>query len=324
MFIKSLPFLCLLALTGLPAAEAPAPLAAPAKPVLKINPGQVIVPTDAMRRIWGELISIDLKTRTGTFRKEGTDEVMSFTVLPYAELLHHASFGDLQDFRIGVRAIFRMHEAADGQWTWLTYIQDQMNMMNSHKEYFYVDSIDADKGVLTCTQANFDKSFIREKGIAISTDAETKYWKDAQPAKFADIKMGDKLRTETHGIGKGKVQMCWNVFLDDASLLKFQNEQKALEAKRLAEEGAPGYVDMPNGTALELTLFQESGEISQALKAGQKVRVAPAGVDRKPTSAPVTGTVAATKTVGNLGKVTVTLDAASTVFPVGGVARLWR
>lgn len=324
MFIKSLPFLCLLALTGLPAADAPAPLAAPAKPVLKINPGQVIVPTDAMRRIWGELISIDLKTRTGTFRKEGTDEVMSFTVLPYAELLHHASFGDLQDFRIGVRAIFRMHEAADGQWTWLTYIQDQMNMMNSHKEYFYVDSIDADKGVLTCTQANFDKSFIREKGIAISTDAETKYWKDAQPAKFADIKMGDKLRTETHGIGKGKVQMCWNVFLDDASLLKFQNEQKALEAKRLAEEGAPGYVDMPNGTALELTLFQESGEISQALKAGQKVRVAPAGVDRKPTSAPVTGTVAATKMVGNLGKVTVTLDAASTVFPVGGVARLWR
>ena len=31
-----------------------------------------------------------------------------------------------KDFRIGVRAIFRMHEAANGEWTWLTYIQDQM------------------------------------------------------------------------------------------------------------------------------------------------------------------------------------------------------
>jgi len=300
----------------------PAP-AAPAKPVLKIIPGQVIVPTDAMRRIWGELISIDLATRTGKFRKEGTDEVMSFTVLPYAELLHHAAFGDLQDFRVGVRAIFRMHEAANGEWTWLTYIQDQMNMMNGHKEYFYVDAVDAAAGTLNCTQANFDKSFVREKGIVISTDAETKYWKDAQPAKFADIKVGDKIRTETHGVGKGKVQMCWNVFLDDASLAKFQDAQKALESKRIAEEGAPGYVDRNEGTALDLTLFQESGEVSHALKAGQKIRVVAAGVDRKPTGTPATGTVAAAKMAGNLGKVTLTLDAGSAGFRQGGVARMW-
>ena len=305
-----------LGVSSIIAADAP-------KPVLKINPGKVIVPTDAMRRIWGELVSLDMKTRTGTFRNESTDEIMSFNVLPYSELLHHASFGDLQDFRIGVRAIFRMHEAADGKWTWLTYIQDQMNMMNGHKEYFYVDGIDAAKGTLNCTQANFDKSFIREKGITISTDGETKYWKDAKPATFADIKVGDKIRTETHGVGKGKTQMCWNVFLDDASLLKFQNDQKALEGKRLAEEGAPGYIDSLSGTSLELTLFQEAGDISRAMKAGQKVRVAPAGVDRNPTAEPVSGTVSAIKMAGNLGKVTVTLGAASTAFPVGTVSRLW-
>jgi len=298
----------------------PAP---PAKPVLKINPGQVIVPTDAMRRIWGELISIDLATRTGKFRKEGTDEVMSFTVLPYAELLHHAAFGDLQDFRIGVRAIFRLHENANGEWTWLTYIQDQMNMMNGHREYFYVDATDAAAGTLTCTQANFDKSFVREKGIVISTDAETKYWKNAQPAKFADIRPGDKIRTETHGVGKGRVQMCWNVFLDDASLIQFRDAQKKLESKRIAEEGAPGYVDRSEGSALDLTLFQESGEVSRALKAGQKIRVVAAGVDRKSIGTPGTGTVAAVKMAGNLGKVTLTLDAAATGFQPGAVARLW-
>jgi hypothetical protein len=313
----------LAALALFPALLAAADPAAPAKPVLKIIPGQVIVPTDAMRRIWGELISIDLATRTGKFRKEGTDEVMSFTVLPYAELLHHAAFGDLQDFRPGVRAIFRMHEAANGEWTWLTYIQDQMNMMNGHKEYFYVDAIDAATGTLDCTQANADKSYVREKGIAISTDAETKYWKDGQPAKFAAIKVGDRLRTETHGVGKGKVQMCWNVFLDDASLVKFQDAQKALESKRLAEEGAPGYVDKIEGGALELTLFQESGEISRALKAGQKVRVAPAGADRKAIGTPVIGTVTAAKMAGNLGKATLTLGAAADGFQPGGVARLW-
>lgn len=309
--------LSLIAFTSLQAADAPV------KPVLKIQPGKVIVPTDAMRRIWGELVSIDLKTRSGTFRKEGTDEIMPFTVLPYAELYHHAAFGDLQDFRIGMRGIFRMHEAADGQWTWLTYIQDQMNMMNGHKEYFYVDSIDSSAGTLTVTQANADKSFVREKGIVISTDAETKVWKDGQPASFADIKIGEKIRTETHGIGKGKTQMCWNVFLDDASLIKFQDAQKAINAKRLAEEGAPGYADVVDGPTLELTLFWESGEIARSLKAGQKVRVAPAGVDRKATAPAVTGVISATKMQGNLGKLTVKLDAPSVGFVVGGITRLW-
>src|SRR5688572_7701933 len=96
-----------LAASPLMAAD-PAPTATPAKPKAKIIPGQVIVPTGQgeMRRIWGELVSLDLKNRTGKFRNESTDEVMSFTVMPYAELLHHAANGDLQDFRVGERAIF--------------------------------------------------------------------------------------------------------------------------------------------------------------------------------------------------------------------------
>ena len=83
MFFKSLPAFCLFAIASLNAADAPN------KPVLKISPGKVIVPTDAMHRIWGELVSLDLATRTGTFRKEGTDEIMPFTVLP----ADHGRFG---------------------------------------------------------------------------------------------------------------------------------------------------------------------------------------------------------------------------------------
>ena len=112
LFMKISPLTSVLSAVALSAAAAHgAETGAPVKPVQKITPGKVIVPTDAMRRIWGELMSIDLKTRTGTFRKEGTGKRMPFTELPYAELLQHAAFGELQDFRIGVRAIVRMHEA---------------------------------------------------------------------------------------------------------------------------------------------------------------------------------------------------------------------
>jgi len=310
---------------GLVQAAEPPSTEAPKKPALKITPGEVIIPTDRMQRIWGELISIDPATRTGKFRKEATDEVMSFTVMPYAELLHHAHRGDLQDYRVGERAIFRMHENEAGEWVWLTYIQDEMNFLNGHKEYFYVDEIDAEKGAFTCTQANFDKSFVRDKGIRIETDAETRYWKAGQAAKFADIQVGDKLRTKTHGVGKGKTRICWEVFLDDESLLKFQAEQKLVHASRMKTEGSPGYVDEVGAESLRLTLFPESASQAKQFPVGTKVNVAPAGMDRKPAAPAVSGTVVKTEMAGQTCKVTLKLTSEpEKPFVPKGLARLWK
>jgi len=334
--ILSLPII--VSIGSLLAADAPAPQApnaaapnaapatpAPAKPVSKITPGQVIVPTDAMRRIWGELISLDLKTRTGKFRKEGTDEVMSFTVLPYAELYHHGTFGDLQDFPVGTRAIFRLHQNYDtGEWTWLTYINDEMTFLDHHGEYYSVDKIDPEKGELECTDSNPTTGFWRESFIHIETDKDTRYWKNAQPAKFSDIKVGDMMRTCTHGIGKGKVHMCWEIFLDDESLHKFENEQKAVESQRLQKEGVPGYVDKVDGKQVDLTLFWEGIDENRKLKPGQKIQVAPAGADRKPTATAVAGTLTSSKPSGPLFKVSLTLDAPATGLTAGVVARLWH
>jgi hypothetical protein len=294
-----------------------------AKLIPVITPGKVIIPLEKMRRIWGELVSLDLTTRTGKFRNESNNEVMSFTVMPYAELLHHATLGDLQDFRVGERAIFRLHVNEKEEWVWLTYIQDEMNMMNGHGEYFFVDQIDASTGKLTTTWAKGDMTFVREKGVVIETDKDTRYWKGGQPAKFSDIKVGEKLRTKTHGIGSGKHRVPWEVFLDDASLLRFQAEQKAVHAKRIHEEGAPGYVDESNGTQLTLTLFNEGEEQIKRLKQGSTVQVAPAGVDRKPTAAPISGKVTALGKNGRQAQVTIEVDAGGDRFQPTGVLRLW-
>lgn len=312
-----LALLTLFAINGLPAAGAPD------KPKLKITPGKVIIPFDAMHRWWGELISIDQATRTGTFRNESNDEVVRFTVMPYAELLHHAANGDLQDFRVGERAIFRMHENEKGEWVWLTYIQDEMNMMNGHGEYFFVDQIDPTSGTLTTTWAKGDMTFVREKGVVIETDTDTRYWKAGQPAKFTDVKIGDKLRTKTHGIGKGKHRVPWEVFLDDASLQKFQAEQKAVHEARITEEGAPGYVDEANGTSLSLTLFNEGEVQVKQLKAGKAVRVAPAGVDRRPAAEAVEAIVESAKTDGRLCRLTIKLSRPVSGFEPAGLARVW-
>jgi hypothetical protein len=310
----------LLALVPLAALAVAADPPAPAK----ITPGKVVIPTDKMRRIWGELVSLDPKTRTGTFRNESDDAVMPFTVLPYAELLHHAARGDLQDFKVGERAIFRLHEDADGKWVYLTYIQDEMNFQAGHKEYYWVDALDPTAGTITFTQANTDKSFVRQTGVVMGTDANTRYWKRGKPAAFKDIRVGDKLLVKTHGVGKGKTRVCWEVFLDDESRDVFRVEQQAVHAKRMATEGLPGYVDGAAGATLKLTLFSEGADAAKGLKAGRKVRVAPSGVDRKPVVEPTAATVTAVAPAkGNCYEVTLTVDAGTAGYKPTGLARLW-
>ncbi|HEV7401374.1 MAG TPA: hypothetical protein VGO11_00545 [Chthoniobacteraceae bacterium] len=320
--------LLLLLALGLPAfaADAPVPAATPAKPKLKIIPGKVIFPTNPgeMRRPWGELISIDPVTRTGKFRNEGDDQVMSFTILPYAELLHHATLGDIQDFLPGERAIFRLHEDDKGEWTWLSYIQDEMNMMNGHKEFYHVTAVDPAKGTITADWPTADGALMREKGLVLETTPETHIWKNAEPAKFSDIKVGDLLRERSHGAGAGKRRIAWDLFIDQASLDAFQAKQKIVHADRIKTQGAPGYVDQTSGTGLSLTMFPEGSDLIKDLKAGGKVKVAPAGVDRSATAKAVAATVTEAKTVGRYLTLALTLDAGGAPFQVAGLARLWR
>ena len=294
----------------------------PEKPARKITPGQVIVPTEKMRRIWGELVSVDLKTRTGTFRNESNDEILSFTVLPYAELLHHAAFGDLQDFKIGERAIFRMHENDAGKWVWLTYIQDELNFLTGHKEYYHVDRIDPAAKTFEITQGSADKSYIRTKGITLETEPTTHYWRKGQPIAFADVQVGDKLRTKTHGLGKGQRRVCWDIFLDEESVEKWRDEQRAVQVRRMKADGLPGYVDRNEGKRIELTLFQEGRDETRALKVGQDVSLAAAGADRSATGSKAWGKIASVMP-GNVTKIAITLDAPSDAFRPAGLARLW-
>ena len=74
---------------------------------------------------------------------------------------------------------------------------------------------------------------------------------------------------------------------------------------------------------LELTLFAEGGEVFRKLKAGQTVRIAPAGVDRKPSSEPVTAAVAAFKMDRNLGKVSLTVTGSTAAFRATELTRVW-
>lgn len=293
-----------------------------AKPVQRITPGKVIVPFERMRRIWGELLSVDLETRKGRFRAEHNDEVFHFTALPYAEMLHHATFGDLSDFQIGERAIFRMHENEAGDWVWLTYIQDEMNMLNGHKEYYFVDSIDEKNRSLQFTWAKGDRSFTRESGLTLQTDGDTKFWKDGRLVTFDEISVGDRLRAKTRGTGKGRGRIAWHVFLDDESLLSFQAVQMEVHRKKMITQGLPGYVDVVTDGGLEITLFQEAGVLAEELKPGQSIRVAPADTDRRANGKGIAAQVVTCDRSRKIYRLKLKTDARPECFRVTGLARV--
>lgn len=291
-----------IAAAALPAAE-PAPSSV-------VPPGQAIVPSDS-RKPWGELISLDLKSRTGKFRNESTDEVWDFVVEPYAELLHHGADGDLQDFTVGERAIFRCHPGSEGQPWRLSYIQSEINFLNGHKEFFFIDKINGAPAAgktarLTCKQANADQSYVRTPELFIDVDENTKYFRNGEPATFADLKVGDPIQTKTRGTGKGKDRVALYVFLDVPSLQKVAEQQRPIHAQRMREEGLAGFVDKVEGETIHLTLFRETGTWAKKLKPGMKVKLAAAGPDRQAIDKPIECEVATAKMLGVHGKVSVT------------------
>lgn len=275
------------------------------KPKAKITPGKPIVPTGSgeMRRLWGELISLDLATRTGKFRKMDDDVVYEFVVMPYAELLHHAAQGDLQDYIPTERALFRLHEDEHGTWKYLTYIQDEMNFLRNHKEWYYVDAIEP--GRFRCEQANEDRrAFSREKNVLIDVDAETKYFRAGRQVPFSDVKVGERMQVKAHGVGKGKTRIAWYVFLDDESVEVFAAEQRAAHERRMKAEGFPGYVDAVSGDKIEMTLFGWARDYNKYIKSGLAVKLAPVGTDMKPTAAPIEAKITAVQVLGHNTKLT--------------------
>ena len=216
-----------------------------------------------------------------------------------------------------------MHENEAGEWVWLTYIQDEMNMLNGHKEYYFVDAIDAENRSLSFTWAKGDRTFTRETGLILQTDKDTQFWEAGKPATFADIKVGDRLRARTRSTGKGRGRIAWHVFLDDESLLKFQTEQMAIHQKKMTVEGLPGYVDVVTDNSLELTLFQEASVLAEDLKPGRKIRAAAAGVNRKSKGNPIEAELVSCNRIGKIYKVALKTKTRPEDFEVTGLARVW-
>ena len=324
---------CFSLLIVLIAATADAAPPAPRQPPPKILPDGDPRRDVAIQKPRGELLSLDLATRSGTYRRSADGVVVPFTVLPHCLCQHDNALGDLSDYRIGERLRFITYEGADGRWNRVGLIAEELAEIVAHKEPYYVDSIDAAQGLLVCTRRDAAKTKIVWPNMQITTDNETRYWLGGKPdAKFSDIQVGMGLYMKTHHGDAFLNRVAWDVFLDDASVEKVKADQTAALEKRLLGDGLPGYWDSASGTEAQVTLFTECMDLllkrRLLSKKGTRVELASAGPDRAATGPRIAATVVQARlyirNTAYIGEIKLTLDAPPPAdFKPTSVIRLW-
>ncbi|MFN0076840.1 MAG: hypothetical protein ACKVY0_10215 [Prosthecobacter sp.] len=321
---------------------ADAPAAAPKEPPPKILPAGDTRRDVAVQKHRGELLSYDPATRAGTFKSSADGVIISFTALPHVLCQHHGALGDMSDYRIGERLRFMLHEGEDGKWNRLGLVAEELEELVAHDEPYFVDKIDAAKGILICTRRNRAGDKIVWPGMVISTDKDTRYWREGTPdAKFADLAVGMPLFMKTHG-GTGLMERtAWEVLMDKASVEHFKTEQMQTLRQRLTTEGLPGYIDSVTEKEVRLTLFPEVmsfilGQASgakatpaqRALKPRQTVQFSLAGPERAAKGGRCSGKVTLLrpfiKNQSYICEVTIALDSpVPAEFKATAVARVW-
>src|SRR5688572_24235789 len=77
-------------------------------PWYQLKPGE-FPPSHSDHRVSGELVKVDFIHRSGTFRMNGTEELVDFTMSPFSYLSFLNAEADLRDIPLGTHFLFFLH-----------------------------------------------------------------------------------------------------------------------------------------------------------------------------------------------------------------------
>src|SRR5436190_10918624 len=92
------------------------PLISQAAERYRLQPGE-FPPLHSEQRVNGELVEADFIHRTGQFRKDGTGELVDFTLTPYAAVRYRNAEADLRDIPLGTRCEFFLYKDEQGTFS---------------------------------------------------------------------------------------------------------------------------------------------------------------------------------------------------------------
>jgi hypothetical protein len=207
----------------------------------KLQPGK-LPPPFAGHLVIGELLSADVATGTGRFRKERTGETVDFTLLPEGGVKFLNAKSTLADLPPGTRCRFSMFQDEKGAFTKASLVTDEFTRLASNAITYRVDTLKLAEGRMLVAQQlpevkNYNGDMERPPDIGRSefrVNDATRVWKGEQQLKLADLAVGDVLLVNLTSEQSGAPAVCTDIWIgtDTHKLVTEQQTKKLKTAKK--------------------------------------------------------------------------------------------
>ncbi len=215
-------------------------------------------PHHSDHRVGGELIAADYIHRSGVMRRDGTGELMPFTMPPYASVYYLNAEADLRDVPLGTYFLFFLNQDAHGDFTVLATMQDEFTMLANHGFTYRMDSLEAPKpGVrkLAVVKMKGGDNPSEVGRNELNVDERTRVWKGSTRIALADLAPGDLLLPNLSGTGAQRPRRCTDLWVGVEAQRQASEEQRKRHTTFTRERGLPAWIDRVDGHQLTLTLL---------------------------------------------------------------------
>ena len=226
------------------------------------KPGE-FPPFHSDHEVIGELVKVDDHGRSGRFRTDRTDAIVTFTMPPYGAVIYLGAEAELADVPIGTRCHFSLHQDDRGMFTRATVITDEFTRLTDDRLAYRLDTLDRGAGRLGLAVQHAlvkdeKEAMIRPPDFGrelIAVDARTRVWKGAGPATMDDLCPGDELLLNTTGQTATSRGVCRAIWAGVEAQKRVSDGQRSASQARLRARGFPAWIERVEGKTITVTFF---------------------------------------------------------------------
>jgi hypothetical protein len=194
--------------------------------------------------ITGELLKADVAARTGQFRKDGTGEVVDFSLIPEGGVQYVNADASLADIPLGTRCRFSLYQDEKGAFTKASLVTDEYTRLARNATTVRVVEIKQNEELLFVAYQipevkDYNGDMKRPPDIARGTlrlDSQTRFWKGDKEMKGADVAVGDVLLVNCTGEQTGTPSRCTEIWIGEDTHKLVTEAQKKKHTERLKAE----------------------------------------------------------------------------------------
>jgi hypothetical protein len=212
-------------------------------------------PHHSDHRVGGELIWADYIHRSGVMRRDGSGELMPFTMPPYASVSYLNAEADLREVPLGTYFLFFLNQDPHGDFTLLATMQDEYTMLANQGFSYRLAGLRLGERTLDVVKQKAGDSAADAGASGLMVDERTRVWKGDARIALTDLAIGDVLLVNFSGSGAQRPRRCTDVWVGPETHHLISEQQRKRHVAFVKERGLPAWIDRVEGRTLTVTLL---------------------------------------------------------------------